>query len=172
MAYQSCEISQTGALMEENEYLWDLCSRSLLAPIVSANQEDTGTNAGDRHVPTIIAISLNFLALIHVVQFVVLPTTVQPRMARLWCTKNHTSWTKTRFAIAWAGNQMIPLCVYQSITQLTLPLLLGEKKSNYWELYYQNIQIIKKNQELLNMYIVLLQWKKKTPEFAVSDFLI
>lgn len=72
MAYQSCEISQTGALMEENEYLWDLCSRSLLAPIVSANQEDTGTNAGDRHVPTIIAISLNFLALIHVVQFVVL----------------------------------------------------------------------------------------------------
>lgn len=36
------------------------------------NQEDTGTNAGDRHVPTIIAISLNFLALIHVVQFVVL----------------------------------------------------------------------------------------------------
>lgn len=72
MAYQSCEISQTGALMEENEYLWDLCSRSLLALIVSANQEDTGTNAGDRHVPTIIAISLNFLALIHVVQFVVL----------------------------------------------------------------------------------------------------
>lgn len=72
MAYQSCEISQTGAQMEENEYLWDLCSRSLLALIVSANQEDTGTNAGDRHVPTIIAISLNFLALIHVVQFVVL----------------------------------------------------------------------------------------------------
>lgn len=72
MAYQSCEISQTGALMEENEYLWDLCSKSLLALIVSANQEDTGTNAGDRHVPTIIAISLNFLALIHVVQFVVL----------------------------------------------------------------------------------------------------
>lgn len=72
MAYQSCEISQTGALMEENEYLWDLCLRSLLALIVSANQEDTGTNAGDSHVPTTIAISLNFLALIHVVQFVVL----------------------------------------------------------------------------------------------------
>lgn len=72
MAYQSCEISQTGALMEENEYLWDLCSRSLLALIVSANQEDTGTNAGDRHVPTTIAISLNFLALMHVVQFVVM----------------------------------------------------------------------------------------------------
>lgn len=170
MAYQSCEISQTGALMEENEYLWDLCSRSLLAPIVSANQEDTGTNAGDRHVPTIIAISLNFLALIHVVQFVVLPTTVQPRMARLWCTKNHTSWTKTRFAIAWAGNQMIPLSVYQSTTQLTLPLLLGEKK--LLRVVLSKYTDIKKNQELLNMYIVLLQWKKKTPEFAVSDFLI
>lgn len=71
MAYQSCEISQTGAIMEENEYLWEVRSRPLLAFIVSANQEGK-VNAVERHVPTTIAISSNFLALMHVVQFVVM----------------------------------------------------------------------------------------------------
>lgn len=38
---------------------------------------------------------------------------LQSQRASLWSTKKNTTWTKTRFAIAWAGNQMKPLFVNQ-----------------------------------------------------------
>lgn len=67
---------------------------------------------------------------------------------------------------------MIPLCVYQSFTQLTLPLLLGEKKVELLRVVLSKYTDNKEKSRVVEHVHCTFTMKKKTPEFAVSDFLI
>lgn len=66
---------------------------------------------------------------------------------------------------------MIPLCVYQSITQLTLPLLLGEKKVELLRVVLSKYTDNKEKSRVVE-HVHCTFTMKKPPEFAVSDFLI
>lgn len=65
---------------------------------------------------------------------------------------------------------MIPLCVYQSITQLTLPLLLGEKKVELLRVVLSKYTDNKEKSRVVEHVHCTFTMKKKPPEFAVSDF--
>lgn len=69
---------------------------------------------------------------------------------------------------------MIPLSVYmyQSITQLTLPLLLGEKKVELLRVVLSKYTDNKEKSRVVEHVHCTFTMKKKNPEFAVSDFLI
>lgn len=66
---------------------------------------------------------------------------------------------------------MMPLSVYQSITLLTLPLFLGEKKVELLRVVLSKYTDNKEKSRVVEHVYCTFTMKKK-PEFAVSDFLI